>query len=122
MKLLVDENLPPRIAVLLSDAGHDAVHVGDLDAAGWSDPEIVDLARADGRTIVSADTDFGALLASTGATEPSVILVREVVDRRPTDLAALLVRCIEQLEAQLTAGAMVALTPTGARVRRLPLL
>jgi predicted nuclease of predicted toxin-antitoxin system len=122
VKLLIDENLPPRLAGLLNDADQDAVHVRDLDAAGASDPQIIDLARADGRTIVSADTDFGALLASTSATEPSVILVREVVDLHPPKLAALLIGCIEQLEAQLTAGAMVALTPTGARVRRLPLL
>jgi hypothetical protein len=31
----------------------------------------------DGRTIVSADTDFGALLASSSATAPSVVLVRD---------------------------------------------
>lgn len=122
MKLLIDENLPPRLAALLSEAGHDAAHVRDLDAAGASDPQIIDLALTDGRTIVSADTDFGALLASTGAIEPSVILVREVVDLHPPELAVLLTACIEQLEAQLAAGAMVALTSTGARVRRLPLL
>ena len=121
MKLLIDENLPPRLAALLSETGHDAAHVRDLDAAGASDPQIIDLALADGRTIVSADTDFGALLASTGATEPSVILVREVVDLHPPELAVLLTACIEQLEAQLAAGAMVALARTGARVRRLPL-
>ena len=122
MKLLIDENLPPRLTALLSEAGHDAAHVRDLDAAGWSDPQIIDLALAEGRTIVSADTDFGALLASTGATEPSVILVREVVDLHPPELAVLLTACIEQIEAQLAAGAMVAVTRTGARVRRLPLL
>lgn len=122
MKLLLDENLPPRLAILLNDAGHDAVHVRDLDAAGSSDPQTVALALADGRIIVSADTDFGALLASAGTTAPSVVLVREVVDRRPAELADLLTACIEQLEAQLTAGVMVALTPAGARVRRLPLL
>jgi predicted nuclease of predicted toxin-antitoxin system len=122
VKLLIDENLPPRLAALLSEAGHDAAHVRDLDAARASDPQIIDLALADGRTIVSADTDLGALLASTGATEPSVILMREVVDLHPPELAELLTRCIQQLGTQLATGAMVALTGTGARVRRLPLL
>ena len=98
------------------------MHVRDLDAAGSSDPQIIDLARTEARAIVSADTDFGALLASTGATEPSVVLVREVVDGRPPELSQLLVGCIRQLEAQLTAGAMIALTGSGARVRLLPLL
>jgi predicted nuclease of predicted toxin-antitoxin system len=34
VKLLIDENLPPRLAMLISEAGHDAAHVRDLDAAG----------------------------------------------------------------------------------------
>jgi predicted nuclease of predicted toxin-antitoxin system len=75
----------------------------------------------DARTIVSADTDFGALLAATGATAPAVILVREVVDRRPPDLVELRVGCIEQLEPRMHSGAMVALTSSVARLRRLPL-
>jgi hypothetical protein len=49
VKLLIDENLPPRLAALLSEAGHDAAHVRDLDAAGSSDPQIIDLALADGQ-------------------------------------------------------------------------
>ena len=121
MKLLIDENLPPRIADLLVDIGHDAVHVRDLDAPGASDPEIIALALADARTIISADTDFGALLAASAATGPSVILVREVLDRRPPHLVGFLASCLEQLEVQLQAGAMVAVTPSGFRVRRLPL-
>ena len=50
MKLRIGENLPPRLAGLLPDTGHDAVHVLDLDAAGVSDPQIIDLALADGRS------------------------------------------------------------------------
>lgn len=114
MKLLVDENLPPRITDLLIDIRHDAVHVRDLDAPGASEPEIIALALADARTIISADTDFGALLAASGATDPSVILVREVVDRRPPDRVEFLVSCLEQLEAQLQAEAMVTVTRPGS--------
>lgn len=99
MRLLIDENLPPRLAVLLSEAGHDAAHVRDLDAAGASDGPLLDLAITDSRTNVSADTDFGALLASRGATAPSAILVREVVDLPPPELAELLITCIDQIEA-----------------------
>jgi len=70
VKLLIDENLPPRLAVLHSEAGHDAAHVRDLDASGASDAQLIDLALAlaDRGTIVSADTDFGALLAATADT------------------------------------------------------
>jgi hypothetical protein len=83
---------------------------------------LIDLALADGQTIIAADTDFGAHQNSTGAIAPSVVLVREVIGRQPPEPADLLTSCLEQRKTQLTAGAMIALTTTGARVRRPPLL
>ena len=77
MRFLIDENLSWRLAPLLSTSGHDAVHIRDLDASGAPDSEVMALAVRDSRVIISADTDFGALLAHTRATKPSVILVRE---------------------------------------------
>ena len=63
MRFLVDENLSPRLADLLTACGHDAVHVRDLGLHGGSDADVMDQAVASDRVIVSADTDFGALLA-----------------------------------------------------------
>ena len=41
MKLLVDEFLHPTVAVLLTEVGHDAVHVLDLDLRGAPDDAIM---------------------------------------------------------------------------------
>ena len=35
MKLLIDENLSPRVATILRDAGHQAMHVTPSD---WAAP------------------------------------------------------------------------------------
>ena len=121
MKLLVDQNLPPRLASLLVDAGHDAVHVRDLGLASAPDPDILDRAAAEGRIIISADTDFGALLAHRRATRPSVILVREIVGLTPEDMAERLTAQLPALAPHLSSGAILALTAGGARVRDLPL-
>jgi predicted nuclease of predicted toxin-antitoxin system len=121
VKFLVDENLSPRVAEFLLKSGHDAVHVRDLDAAGAPDSEVMTLAAQRGRAIISADTDFGALLAHSRATEPSVILVRALVGRRPAELVAVLVANLDELEQHLLSGAVVAFTKTEIRVRPLPL-
>ncbi|MEV0144760.1 MULTISPECIES: DUF5615 family PIN-like protein [unclassified Nonomuraea] len=121
MNFLVDENLSPRVAELLTKAGHDAVHVRDLQATSAPETTIMELAVADSRTIISADTDFGALLAHARATEPSVILVRELVELRPPELVNVILANLEVLEQHLQTGAIAAFTPGGIRVRALPL-
>jgi predicted nuclease of predicted toxin-antitoxin system len=109
------------IAELLTKAEHDAVHVRDLQATSAPDTTIMELAVADSRTIISADTDFGALLAHARATEPSVILVREMVELRPPDLVNVILANLEVLEQHLQTGAITAFTTAGIRVRALPL-
>lgn len=59
MRFLIDECLSGRLAVLLVDAGHDAVHAGDLGLLGATDETVMGAAIAEERVVVSADTDFG---------------------------------------------------------------
>lgn len=121
MRFLVDENLSPRVAELLSKPGHDAVHVRDLQATSAPDSTIMALATTGDRVIISADTDFGALLAHTRAAKPSVLLVREIVDLRPPDMVNIILGHLDVLEPHLESGAIAAFTTTGIRVRALPL-
>ncbi|HEV2892046.1 MAG TPA: DUF5615 family PIN-like protein [Frankiaceae bacterium] len=121
MRVLLDNNLSPRLVALLGDAGWDAVHVRDLDLAAASDANVLAAARDAGRVLVSGDTDFGALLAASRATAPSVVLVRRVTGRRAEAMAATLLANLSPLSEDLDSGAVVALGDDSVRVRRLPL-
>lgn len=58
------------MAGLLRAAGHDCAHVYDLGLGGQSDEQIMALADRENRILVSADTDFGELLANRGDAAP----------------------------------------------------
>jgi len=83
MNFLVDNAVSPQLAHFLKQAGHDAVHVRDYALSAAEDTVIFDRAAQQGRVIVSADTDFGTLLALRQEQKPSVILFRGAIPRRP---------------------------------------
>ena len=122
MRFLIDQPLSPAVAVELNRAGHDAVHVRELGMQAASDEEIFEHAAEDDRVVVSADTDFGTLLAIRRQTSPSVILFRHGSQHRPVDQTALLEANLPQLVGALDAGSIVVIQPDRVRIRALPLI
>ena len=101
--------------------GHDAVHVADLGLEAAPDEQILGAAADQNRVIISADTDFGTLLATTHASLPSMILIRRLSHRRLDGLAALLLANLGDLTEHLAQGAVVVIEETRMRIRSLPL-
>lgn len=66
----------PRAVEQLQAAGHDAVHAGSVGLATATDSAILDVARAEGRIVVTADLDYPRLLALQRADGPGLILFR----------------------------------------------
>jgi predicted nuclease of predicted toxin-antitoxin system len=120
MRFLVDNALSPALAVLLTDAGHDAVHVRSLNLQHAQDIAIFERA-GDDRVVVSADTDFGTLLATRSARKPSVIQFRGPGSRKPDALARTLLSNLAQFSEALENGSIVTLEPSRIRVRALPI-
>lgn len=76
MRLLLDQNLSRDLPALLAGAAFDVADTRSLDMQRWTDEAITDYAAAEDRVIVSADTDFGAILAARQSAKPSFVLLR----------------------------------------------
>ena len=120
MKLLIDESLQHELARILTKAGHDAVHVTDLDLNGAPDDDVLAVAADTGRIVVTADTDFVTLLALSNAAGPSVILLRPTGTPR-TPASADRPHVLELVAEHLIHGSVITVERSRLRIRQLPI-
>jgi predicted nuclease of predicted toxin-antitoxin system len=122
LRFLVDINLSPRLADQLGALGHDVVHAWSLGLGSAPDAVLLERVRSENRVLMSADSDFGTILAATRATTPSVLYLRGVSGRRVDDLVARVVTALPAIQEALTAGSLVVVEPAIVRIPSLPIL
>jgi predicted nuclease of predicted toxin-antitoxin system len=120
MKVLVDMNLSPDWARFLADAGFEAAHWSNVGSKTATDSELMRWAAENDHIVLTADLDFGAILAATQDIKPSVIQVRgELLS--PGAIGDVVVRTVRQVRQELLDGALISIDAARARLRILPL-
>lgn len=121
MRYLIDANLSPRVATELTELGFDSMHVANIDLLRATDETIFQRAAQDNFVIITADTDFSALLALGHGAKPSVVQLRHISERSVDEHIAILFANLPTVLDDLDRGAIVSLSPTRLAVRDLPI-
>jgi len=121
MKFLLDQGLPRSTVQHLQTLGVQAEHVGALGLAMATDEVILAVGCARGAIVVTLDADFHAILARSGAAQPSVIRIR-IQGLNGEDVARVINQVAHAIETDLLAGAAVTVTERRLALRRLPLI
>jgi len=103
----------------LRSLGHDVVRVDELLQSIATDEAIVAAASREGRSILTQDLDFSAVVALSGRTTPSVISLR-LSSSRVERVNAVLQEVLPGVEQDLLHGAIVTVQDGRVRLRRLP--
>lgn len=111
MKLLIDAQLPRRLAHQCRAAGYDVLHTLDLPEGNrTSDRELIALADADGRVMVTKDADFVNAFVLTGT--PKQLLLLSIGNITNDALAQLLLPQLAHLQALFAEHSFLELTRT----------
>ena len=103
MSFLLDNNLSPSWPNF-SEPPATTSCTRDVGLGSATDSVVIEAARVQGRVLVSADTDFGTLLARTHATTPSFLLMRRASGRRASEQATIILSNPNVVQADLGRG------------------
>jgi predicted nuclease of predicted toxin-antitoxin system len=116
MKFKLDENLPVETALLLTAAGHDAHTVYQEDLCGAPDSKVSSVCRAEGRVLITLDTDFCNILNYPPAEYPGFIVLRLLDQSKPSVLHIMRQMVIPSLQKNIK-GALWIVQKDGIRIR-----
>ena len=113
-------NLSPHWVDRLSAAGLSAAHWSTVGRVDAPDTEIMAYAATHDYIVMTHDLDFGAVLAATQGTKPSVVQIRSD-NLSPAAIGEPLIAALQQMAAELAAGALLTVDPGRTRLHVLPL-
>jgi len=116
VKRKLDANLGTRGHRLLVDAGHDVSTAGLQGLARSPDEELIAVCAAEGRALITLDTDFANALRYPPTKYAGVVVIRTLPRATASDIEAALAALLGSVGHSTLAGRLLLVEP-GGRVR-----
>jgi len=114
MKFLLDESAEYRIAAFLSNEGHDVTAIAHEHPPSLPDTEVLRIAHAERRVLITNDRDFGELVFLRSLPHAGVIYFRLPLDSTADQKIGWLRRILATRTEPVTE--FIAVTPQGLRI------
>ena len=114
-------NIPRNLAILLKAHNYSSRYVGDIGMARAEDTAIIEEAKKNKEIIITHDLDYGHLLAFSGETAPSIIILR-IRNMRVENVLERILESLSKIEKALIEGAIVVIDDISVRIRYLPII
>lgn len=114
MRFLIDRCAGARLAKALRDGGHDVLDAGDA-ARDPGDAELLAIADAEKRILVTIDKDFGLLVFAGGIAHHGVVRLPDCPGR---DRILLMQKILSEHSADLEARAVITVSTSRVRISR----
>ena len=118
MRWLLDENIPVGLGGYLRERGHDVVFVAEA-SPGIADADVLAMACAQDRALLSFDRDHGDLIFAQGASAPRAVVYLRLMQPLPEHMHAL-ARILAAMEPDALDGYFTVISLGGMRQRSLP--
>jgi len=120
VRILVDESLPPNLAVRLTDEGHAARHIRQLGLTGFPDAAVFQAAQAENAVLISRDVGFADTTAYKLGSHRGIVVVRMPNRIRISHLIDVVTARMRTLADEDVTGNVVIIEPDRVRIRRKP--
>ncbi len=120
LRFLADVHISPLTVAALKLQGYDILRSTDLLPATAADIDILELARVEGRIIITQDLDFSMLIAVSKYNQPSLVTLR-LSSAKPDVITQRLLEVLPLLEEELSQGSALTIDDNSVRIRKLPI-
>jgi predicted nuclease of predicted toxin-antitoxin system len=117
MRFFADENVSRLVIERLRADGFEVTSIGET-LAGARDSDVLNVAVAEGRILITEDQDFGELVMRQQLAAPGVVLLE--LDRLSNAAEATRVSAVISAYADKLSDNLIVIEPRRVRVRPLP--
>jgi predicted nuclease of predicted toxin-antitoxin system len=121
VKALLDMPVSFKLLDVLEAQGHKGVHAHEIGKDRASDRELLEIARREGRVIITADLDFPRLLALSEAEGPAGIILFRGGNYSDSEMCQLLERVLDEVHSEVLESSICVVDQKRIRITQLPL-